>query len=84
MNRRELIRGIGRALCAGATVPFIPSLLPMSSVIEEPYLLQLEDLYRAMLTNIRAHGEIYIVSTPPRTVYGESVVEGYFKKKEEV
>ena len=28
MNRRELIKGIGRALCAGATVPFIPRLLP--------------------------------------------------------
>ena len=28
MNRRELITGIGRALCAGAAVPFLPSLLP--------------------------------------------------------
>ena len=34
MNRRELIRGIGRALCAGLTVPYIPALLadPISSV----------------------------------------------------
>lgn len=27
IDRREMIRGIGRALCAGAAVPFIPTLI---------------------------------------------------------
>lgn len=28
MDRRDFIRGIGKALCIGAAVPFIPSLIP--------------------------------------------------------
>lgn len=28
MNRRELIAGIGRAICAGYSAPFLPYLLP--------------------------------------------------------
>lgn len=28
MNRRQLIKGIGAAICAGAIPPFIPGLLP--------------------------------------------------------
>lgn len=31
MNRRQLIKGIGTALCAGAAVPFLPQLLAPES-----------------------------------------------------
>lgn len=36
MNRRDFIRGIGRAICVGGTVPFIPSLLLPEEAIEVP------------------------------------------------
>ena len=36
MNRRDLIRGIGRAICAGYTAPFLPSLLVAGAVPASP------------------------------------------------
>ena len=31
MNRRDLIKNIGKAICVGAAVPFVPSLLHIST-----------------------------------------------------
>lgn len=53
MNRRQLIKGIGAALCAGAMPPFLPSLLPQAvapqltgAITAEHFRKVLEDVKR--------------------------------------
>lgn len=81
MNRRQMIRGIGAALCAGAVPSFVPALIPhqgpflaaLSGEIDAKVML-IEEYHKLIIANIEAHGNFYMVHTPiRREVYGESV-----------
>lgn len=77
MNRRELIRGIGRAMCAGATVPFLPSLLTSINGLTcgsslRLFMEEINFFHSQVLENIKAHGDTYIVSgidVDSKTIY---------------
>lgn len=69
MNRREFIRGIGRAICAGAAVPFIPSLIDTRSDWEK-----LRDIPPIIAAGSQSGKTLTAMEEMLRVVYGEGIV----------
>jgi len=56
MNRRQLIKGIGSALCAGAIPPFLPGLIPKPIDFIAALRREVDDKTAAMRRITEAHG----------------------------
>ena len=85
MNRRNLIKGIGIALCAGLTPSFIPSLVSVSTNPDLPWVEAVYDskgkLYKVVMhlpeltrtdfpSDFPSGFEDIVLSEPPRFLNG--------------